>query len=137
MNTTELLAAHPDFQDKIAPADRKALGIKTRAERASKIERTSERELQADIRTELKRRDIPFVNPPMFKKSELATGSPDFQFTYGAISVAFECKVGTNQQSQAQHEMEARLIRCGVRYFVITAISQVRSILTSIEIQSE
>ncbi len=134
MTLTELDAAPDVFRDKIDAKDRQALGIKTKAQRIEEIERTSERELQADIRQELNRRDIPFVNPPMFKKSELQPGAPDFQFTYGAgHSVAFECKVGTNQQSPAQHKMEARLRRCGVKYFVITSMHEVLTILKAIE----
>lgn len=118
--------------------DRLALGKSglTQDDHQNNLDAVNERSLQSDIRQELNRRGIHFINPPMSERVKgMPIGSPDFHLCYKGVPLAFECKCGRNQQSTEQHDMEAKMTDSvnGWRYFVITDLAQVRAILAAVD----
>lgn len=121
------------FRNKIDAKDRKGLGIRTTEETERMIEADNERELQSQIRQYLNQREIVYINPSMNKKSELPEGWSDFTLAYRGVPLAFECKVSTDQTPEQNH-MELAMTRNGWRYYIIRNLSEVRAILTAIEV---
>ncbi len=133
MTLTELDAAPDVFRDKIDAADRQALGLKTKAQRIEKIERTSERELQDQIAGLLRVKGIAFAQQRMDRKSNVAKGWPDFVFAHYARPIAFEVKTGRNQQTEEQYQTQNTMELNGWSYHVIRELDQVLTILKAIE----
>lgn len=134
----EITSAPSDFIDKIDPRDRKRLGLRTTEEIEHSNTLQDERALQSDIRGLLAQKtpEIFYINPPMHKKSGLPVGAPDFLLCYWSVPLAFECKTGTNKQTDAQYQMQNKMKLNGWKYFVITSLDQVRAILTAIEVSN-
>lgn len=121
------------------PSDRFLMGKKARTmpEIEKAIDAKSEKQLQGLISQYLRQKGIEFICPPMNKRSALPIGWPDFTFSYRGTPFLFECKVGANKQSEEQCEMEYKLRQDGWRYFVITELEQVRTILRAVEERCE
>ena len=97
----------------------------------------SEKKLQGLIGQYLRQRGIVFICPPMNRKSTLPEGWADFTFAWHGEPIAFECKAGSNKQSDEQHEMQRKMELNGWRYFVITELDQVRTILNAVELKGD
>ncbi len=125
------------FRNKIDAKDRKELGIRTREEVQFNYDEVSERELQNQIADYLNVKDIVAFQQRMDRKSNMVLGAPDFLCCYQTVPLAFECKVGTNKQTPEQNRMELAMTRNGWRYYIIRNLSEVRAILTAIEVGYE
>lgn len=119
----------------IAPEHRRELGISTREEVEEQNDILSERELQNQICDYLRTKDIVVSCQRMDRRSNVAIGMADMLLCYFSVPLAFECKVGRNEQTREQNEMELKMIRNGWRYYIIRNLSEVRAILTAIEVK--
>lgn len=120
----------------MSPEDRAPLGKNglTNPEIEAKNNVTSEANLQREICQYLNLKYIYYINPPYGKPVRfMPEGSPDFQFVFCGLGIALECKVGKNQQSDAQKKIEEKMRKCGWKYFVITDFAQVLTILSACE----
>lgn len=124
-------------RSRICPEHRKELGILTAPEIEVKNDTKSERELQNQISDFLRTKNIVASVQRMDRKSNVAAGMADFLLCYHSIPLAFECKVGKNEQTKEQREMELAMRDNGWNYYIIRNLSEVRSILTAIEISKE
>jgi hypothetical protein len=115
--------------------DRKSLGKggRTAVETLADMEARSEKELQEQICSLLRRREIPFIRPSMFKRSELPVGWPDISFAYRGKPIAWECKVGRNTTTAEQNLMIEKMTACGWRVSVIRTLSEALETLKGIE----
>ena len=97
------------------------------------MEAKSERELQEQICSLLRRRDIPYVRAPMFKKSELPPGWPDFSFTFQGQPLGWECKSTIGKLSEEQASMHAKMEGCGWKISIIRTLEEAVEILRKME----
>ena len=123
------------FLEKISPEDRRALGKGGLlvSETLSIAEAKSERELQEQICALLRRRDVPFIRPAMFKKSSLIPGWPDITFVYRGIGLGWECKSASAKPTPAQIEMHTHMERAGWRISIVRSLRQAMDVLNQID----
>lgn len=80
----------------------------------------AEKDLQKMISTELRRRRIYFINPPMHRRSTLPPGHPDFTILLpGAITIFWECKAVGGALRLDQIRMRDELRRLDFRWRLI------------------
>jgi hypothetical protein len=117
------------------PKDRAALGKagRTFAECEEKRQFDAEKDLQSEIRQDLNRREIEYINPDMRKRSALPVGWPDFTFVYLGIPLALEAKVQGRKPRPNQAEMHVKLRRNGWQVFVVESLADVLTILRDID----
>ena len=72
-----------------------------------------EKDLQKKIAAWLSRNSLPFINPPMHRKSALPVGWPDFTFSIHGRACAVEAKHDKNKPSKEQIEKRNELIAAG------------------------
>ena len=120
----------------MSPADRKLLGKagRTAAETLARAEAKSENELQEQIASMLKRREIVFIRPAMFRKSTLPPGWPDFTFAYRGIAIGWECKSVAGEPSDEQLRMHAHMEANGWRIDIIRSLHGAVEILNGIDL---
>jgi hypothetical protein len=119
----------PNITSKMSSADRKRFGVRTPEEDKKRWNAKAEGQLHEQIFALLKRNDIPYVHAPMFKRSTLPTGMPDFLFAWRGFPIAWECKVGKNTTKMDQDRMIVRLEACGWFVFIIHDLQQAQEIL--------
>lgn len=117
----------------MTPETRRSLGVSTPEEIAKKSELKSEKELQEQICALLRRRDIPYIRPAMFRKSSLPKGWPDFTFAYKGMPIAFECKTGTGVCSEEQLSMHAQMRAHGWMVVEVRVLDEAQLALTLAE----
>jgi hypothetical protein len=124
----------PDhFLEKIAdPKDRRALGLKTTEETRKELIEQSERELHEQLFALLGRNEVVYIHAPMFRRSQLPPGWPDFSFVYRGVALAWECKVGGEEPNDEQRKMHVRLTANGWKVDVIESLEQAQNILKEI-----
>jgi len=122
-------ASLPDHVRRLIPKEqRDKLHVPTNTDVAEKVTAKNESELQDQIASYLRVREIPYSKPAFGKKSTVAPGWPDFTFPWRGRFVTFETKVATKQtkeQEQAQRDIE----RHGGFYFIVRSIEQAKEIL--------
>lgn len=91
----------------------------------------SERELQDTIESMLRLRDILPLRQRMDKPTSGAVGWPDFTFAIGGEAFAVECKVGSNDLSDAQKRVKAQLELNGWTYILARSTEPIRELLKS------
>lgn len=123
----------PNIANRMSEADRKAHGIRTPEENRQRGERKKEKELHREIFALLRRNEIPYVHAPMFRKSELPPGWPDFTFAYQGRPIAWECKVGGSEPTEEQAQMIAKLRACGWAVSVIRSLAEAQWSLFGME----
>ena len=90
----------------------------------------SEKVLQEECASELRKRGIPFYRSRMDQKTSGTIGWPDFTFPYAGRFYGVECKVGNNQPSKAQNDcLDAIVAHYGIGT-VVYNIEQFRNLLT-------
>jgi uncharacterized protein (DUF58 family) len=117
----------------MSPADRQVLGQKTAAETLAIADAKSEKELQEQIASMLRRRDVPFIRPAMFKKSELPPCWPDVSFAYRGVQIGWECKTIVGKLNAQQSKMHDQLRRCGWQISVIRTLQEAVEILQKLD----
>jgi hypothetical protein len=117
------------------PKDRVELGKggRTAAETLARAEVRSEKILQEQICSLLRRREIVYIRPAMFRKSQLPPGWPDFSFCYRSIAVGLECKSEIGQPTGAQLQMHAHMTANGWEVHVVRSLAEVIQILNEID----
>ena len=117
------------------PKDRAALGKAGRTFAECEEQRlfNAEKDLQSEIRQDLNRREIEYINPDMRKRSALPVGWPDFTFVYLGIPLALEAKVQGRKPRPNQAEMHVKLRRNGWQVFVVESLADVLTILRDID----
>jgi hypothetical protein len=123
----------------MAAQDRAALGKsgRTAAESFALAEAKTESELQEQICSMLRRREIVFIQPAMFKRSSLPVGWPDFTFAYCGVPVAWECKSARGLLSEEQLCMHPQMTACGWQVSVIRELREAIEILNNIGSQNQ
>lgn len=129
--------------DKMSAYDRKeyALAVghpnagKTRSEIERDLELKAEKDLQAEIRQYLDLKEIVFVNPAMFKRSELPVGWPDFTFAFRGVPILWECKSAKGELRESQERIVTLLVGNGWRFQLIRSVEQARDHLRQIELE--
>jgi hypothetical protein len=116
--------------NKMDPADRKRLGVRTRHEDNLRWSERAEKQLQEQVAALLDRNDIVFIRPPMNRRSTLPSGWPDFTGAYNGIPFAWECKTGDAVCSDDQVHMQAKLLANGWRVRVIRTLGEAQEELT-------
>lgn len=118
--------------EKMDPKDRKIIHQKTAAETVSDAIAKSEKELQEQIASLLRRKSIPYIRAAMFKRSSLPVGWPDFTFAFFGIPLGWECKTESGELSIEQKRAHWALQACGWRIEVIRSLSQAQVSLSGI-----
>lgn len=129
--------------EKMSPHDRKeyALAVghpnagKTRSEIEQALALKAEKDLQAEIRQYLDLKEIVFINPAMFRKSQLPEGWPDFTFAFRGIPVLWECKSYSGKLRETQERIVTLLVGNGWRFRLIRSVEQARDHLREIELE--
>jgi hypothetical protein len=111
------------------PKDRKIIHQKTARETNQDAIARSEKELQEQIASLLRRHDIPYIRPAMFKKSSLPKGWPDFTFAHEGIPYAWECKIPGKEPTQEQLNTLIWMTNHGWAVSVIISLQQAQNIL--------
>lgn len=114
--------------------DRAALGVAGLAmlELISRQEIRSEKQLQNQIASWLRLRDLPFSHPRTDKKTTCAVGVEDFSVCFRGFYVALECKHGAGTQTDDQLKREASIKANGGRYEVVRSLGQVFAVLRDV-----
>jgi hypothetical protein len=121
------------FLEKIAdPKDRKALGLKTTEETRKELIEQTEKELHEQIFALLWRNEVVYIHAPMFRRSQLLPGWPDFTFCYRGVALVWECKVGGEEPTEEQRKMLVRLRANGWRIEIIESLEQAQNVLKEI-----
>lgn len=107
----------------------------TSSEIGQKLTAQAERELQDQIRQYLSQKEILFICPPMFKRSELPLGWPDFSFCHRGTPVLWECKSLTGKLRESQKRIVGQLVRNGWRFRPIRSLIEARGHLREIELE--
>lgn len=128
---TRLLSDH--FLRLMSPEDRKAIKQRTAQETVALAEAKTEKQLQEQIAALLRRQDVPYIRPAMFKKSTLPVGWPDFTFAYHGFPIAWECKIANNKPTKEQKELHERLERQGWEVATIRTLLQAQGFLFRME----
>jgi hypothetical protein len=127
----------PDrFLRLMSASDRAAIKQRTAEETAMRAEAKDERTLQEQICCLLRRGEIPYIRPAMFKKSTLPQGWPDFTFAYHGFPIAWECKIGRNKQTKEQADLQKLLEWNGWQYAVVKSLLQAQAILFNFDEKS-
>lgn len=113
--------------------DRKLIGQTTAAESLAIAKARDERELQEQICSLLRRRDVPFIRPAMFRKSQLPPGWPDITFGYRGAPIGWECKSAIGKLSPEQLEMHAKMKACGWQISTIRTLQEAVEILQKLD----
>jgi hypothetical protein len=93
----------------------------------------AEKELQKDIRNLLSLRGLPFINPPMHRKSALPLGWPDFSiFLDNGATVFWEVKVGRNNLDPDQCKVRDSLLKRGHHWRLIRSLFECQEHLREI-----
>jgi len=129
--------------EKMSISDRKEyslhIGISNAGKTRSEIERElafkAERDLQSEIRQYLELREIVFINPAMFRKSQLPAGWPDFSFAFCEIPILWETKSLQGKLRDSQASIVAKLVRNGWRFRLIRSVEEGRNHLRDIELE--
>ena len=99
------------------------LGLLAAPDHAGGVPSGEEDTLQADIRVWLLNNRIQFINPPMFQKSALPPGWPDFTFCFKGRPYAIECKTKTGRVEKGQALMHSRLLADGWNVAVVRSFA--------------
>jgi hypothetical protein len=129
--------------EKMSMSDRKEyalhVGIPNAGKTRSDIERElalkAERDLQSEIRQYLELREIIFINPAIFRKSQLPVGWPDFSFAFCGIPILWETKSLQGKLRENQASIVAKLVRNGWRFRLIRSVEAARNHLRDIELE--
>lgn len=117
---------------RMPPESRKALGsrVMTSEEAQEAFVIRSEGDLQKQISSLLRIRGVPFINPPMRKKSQLPPGWPDYTIflPFGRV-VMLECKVGKNDLDPDQIKVRNVLLAHLHEYYVVRTLDEAKEIL--------
>jgi len=126
--------------DKMTSEERKSRGLFSSAERLALSRKSShqadtraERELQQDIAQYLRLRGIPFINPPMHKRSMLPDGWPDFTLAYRSVPIVIEVKNEAGVVSDEQSRMMDLLKAGGWVVRVVRSLPEVKELMDGLE----
>lgn len=92
-----------------------------------------ERRIQSEISALLRLREVPFINPPMHRRSHLPVGWPDFTLAWRGFPVVLEVKVGGAAPRCEQRECALRLIDHGWRYATVHSSGEAMEFLRNID----
>jgi hypothetical protein len=124
----------PDRMLKLmSAADRKAIGQTTAAEALAIAEAKSERELQEQIASILRHREVVYIRPAMFRRSQLPVGWPDFTFCHKSRAIGLECKSKIGEPTHEQLEMHAHMEANGWEVHIVRSLAKVIEIFNEIE----
>lgn len=117
------------------PADRKALGKRgqTMLEAIQNATIKGEKDIQKQIANLLTLRGVPFINPPMHKRSMLPKGWPDFTFAYRGNPLGIEAKVLGGEPRPDQVKTLQAMADNGWQVHVVTSLAEVQTILRVID----
>jgi hypothetical protein len=113
------------------PEDREAMGIQLPAERAEKMAKQAERDLQRDCENLLRLRGIEFLH--LSHRAREKEGWPDLVFALRSAFCAVELKVGVKQPSTEQERCLASLKANGARVSVCRTLEEFRAFLDADE----
>lgn len=100
----------PHFLDKIDPRDRRALGLRSDAERRETAVAKDEREIQKQIANYLRLLNIWFAQSRMDRRTSNTVGTPDFLFCYHGRFVAWEVKCPWSRCLRMEQAMARKAI---------------------------
>jgi hypothetical protein len=129
--------------DKMSERDRREYALHvgypnaalTSSELEHKLTTSAENELQNQIRQFLNLKEIVFINPAMFRKSQLPEGWPDFTFAFCGIPILWECKSIAGKLRESQERIVYQLVGNGWRFRLIRSLEEARGHLRQIEIE--
>jgi hypothetical protein len=129
--------------DRLSEADRREYAFHvgnanagfTTYELEQKLAARAERELQKQIRQYLSQKEVVFICPPMFKRSELPPGWPDFTFAFCGVPIIWECKNSTGKLRESQKQIVDQLVANGWRFRIIRSVEQARNHLREIDLE--
>jgi hypothetical protein len=107
----------------------------TTYELEQKVNARAERELQKHVRQYLSQKEVVFICPPMFKRSELPPGWPDFTFAFCGVPIIWECKSSAGKLRESQKQVVAQLGDNGWRFRIIRSLEQARNHLREIDLE--
>jgi hypothetical protein len=124
--------------DKMTPEDRKRYGAElgkpslglTTKEATVNNENKREKEIQRQIAGLLTLANIPYINPPMNRRSQLPEGWPDFTFATFQRAYAIEVKIAGGKPRPEQEAMHRRLRLSGWKVAVVTSLEEFKKLLT-------
>lgn len=128
----------------MSPEDRRRCGPAglTAGEAAARAEERAETQLQEEIATYLRLREIEYIKTDPRKRSPLPGGWPDFTFAYRGVPCALEVKTPAGAKRDTDHEREQRrrhdaMKRNGWLVLIVTGLDQVKHLLHSIDAEEE
>lgn len=121
----------------LTPAERKRERVVTASEARDRAAIRDEKTIQQQIATDLRRRGIEFINPPMHKRSMLPSGWPDFTLAINGAAVAWECKVWGEKPDAHQLERHAAMSRNGWRVRTIYSLADAQAHLRELDAATE
>jgi len=127
--------------DRLSEADRREYALHvghpnaglTSADLEHKRQGLAEKQLQNELRQYLSLKGILFICPPMFKKSMLPAGWPDFTFAHCGTPIVWEAKTLTGELRTNQELIVGQLVRCGWHFRLIRSLEDARRHLHEIE----
>ena len=128
------------FIEKIAPADRKALGQKTVAERNAGISVKWEREIHKQIQNDLHRRGIFAVHSRCDKRTTQQKGVPDFLMALWdaekgcARPVAIEVKMPGESLTDDQEYVCGKMNSNGWDYYIVFSFEHYCAVLAKYDV---
>ena len=114
----------PHFTRLMDPEDRKKLGLRTWEESRAEGELKLERDLHTEFIQFLNLHRLGYYHAPMFKKSELEKGIPDFGIYRGSRILWIEFKVGKNKLDPDQQNKIAEMLVDGNEVRVCWSIEE-------------
>jgi hypothetical protein len=143
VGTSKSVVLPRNILDKMSERDRREYALHvgypntalTSAEVEQKATAQAERELQKQIRQFLNLRDILFICPAMFRKSQLPPGWPDISFVYRGVPILWECKSFAGKLRANQEHIITELVRNGWNFRLIRSLEEARSHLRQIDLE--
>ena len=83
-----------------------------------------EKHIQNEIAAFLRLKDIPYINPPMHKKSGLPLGWTDFTFAINGKACAVEAKAPGGTLREEQKNLHQTLLKSGWKVAVVYSLAE-------------
>jgi hypothetical protein len=120
--------------NRMAPADRAALGKKTSAEMRAAAAVKDERELQRQLANYLRLLGVWHVQSRMDKRTSNTVGAPDFIFAYRGAAVFWECKCPWSRALRPeQAKAREAILAQGGEWRLITTLAEAQAHLRELD----